>query len=290
MRSTPLFVALLLGLFVSPAFSSETSKAQLTWQGNYRDAVLQARREKKMMFILFCAEGDASQCDCLCKDVLTDAKIIAKLKKFVCLRVPLDATTSHGKKQKKLLEHSSLAEMLGRQGMAVIDYAHKDADYYGTVVSCFPILRNQPYSVKKTLVILNLPPGTLHQRTLIYAVRIHPECPASTNGRLSPILVEEAQSHSRYQARIRLQGHHNWENRFHRINTRLSNGLIACEVCAESWPGEGLLQGAIECVRCWRLSSGHWSAVRGYHNCYGYDIERGSNGIWYATGIFGTRH
>ena len=62
---------------------------------------------------------------------------------------------------------------------------------------------------------------------------------------------------------------------------------MASEECAESWPGQGLLESAIECVRCWRLSSGHWAAVRAEHRCYGYDIKRGNNGIWYATGIFG---
>jgi len=51
----------------------------------------------------------------------------------------------------------------------------------------------------------------------------------------------------------------------------------------------GLLAAAIECVRCWRLSSGHWGAVRESHPVYGYDMKRGDNGIWYATGIFGRR-
>ena len=36
-------------------------------------------------------------------------------------------------------------------------------------------------------VILDLPPGTLTQRTLIYAVRTHPERPASADGQ--PCLI-----------------------------------------------------------------------------------------------------
>jgi hypothetical protein len=102
-------------------------------------------------------------------------------------------------------------------------------------------------------------------------------------------LLSEAESHSQYQARIRLQGHHRWAARFPRINALLPQGLTAREVCAESWPGESLVEAAIECVRCWRLSSGHWSAVRARQGRYGYDIKRGGNGIWYATGIFGGR-
>ena len=56
---------------------------------------------------------------------------------------------------------------------------------------------------------------------------------------------------------------------------------------AESWGGETLVDACIECVHSWRQSSGHWNAVRRHQPLFGYDIKRGANGIWYATGIFG---
>ena len=97
-------------------------------------------------------------------------------------------------------------------------------------------------------------------------------------------LLAEAESHSQYQARIRLQGHHGWSARFPRIAAML--GGSPREVCAESWPGQNLVESAIECVRCWRLSSGHWSAVQARNRAFGYDMKLGANGVWYATGIF----
>jgi hypothetical protein len=60
----------------------------------------------------------------------------------------------------------------------------------------------------------------------------------------------------------------------------------ASEVCAESWENQDLLDSCVDCVASWRQSSGHWNAVRSPQAAYGYDIRRGSNGIWYATGIF----
>ncbi|HLA86191.1 MAG TPA: hypothetical protein VJL29_15495 [Thermoguttaceae bacterium] len=289
MRCTTMSAALLLGALLLLPETSRASAPPQNWLTDYSQAAAQARREKKMLLILFCASCDASRCDSLEKGALLDPRVREKLNGVVRLRVPLDAEIRPGGKAMKLIDHSSLAEMLGRQGIAMIDYAHKKADYYETVVSCFPMMNNQPYSADKVLVMLGLPPGTLTQRTVIYAVRTHPECPASTEGQFNSDLAEEAESHSIYQASIRLQGHHNWERRFYRINGELGNGATASEVCAESWPGEGLLQGAIECVRSWRLSAGHWRAVRSRHRCYGYDIQRGNNGIWYATGIFGGR-
>jgi hypothetical protein len=138
-------------------------------------------------------------------------------------------------------------------------------------------------------VLLHLPRGTLTQRTLIFAVRTHAESPASTQGDFSPILARETESHARHQASITLQGHHNWNTRFHAINAQLSGGLLAREVCAESWPGQNLFDAAAECVHSWRQSPGHWSAVSSRHPLFAYDMHRGANGVWYAAGIFANR-
>jgi len=157
------------------------------------------------------------------------------------------------------------------------------------VTSIYPLSLPGALTKHNLQSLLTLPEGSLTQRTLILAVRIHPDGPASADGVFLTTLAKETESHSSYQARINLQGHHNWESRFHRISARLPGGDSAKEVCAESWPGMGLIAAAMDCVHSWRQSSGHWSAVGGRHAYYGYDMKRGSNGIWYATGIFSTR-
>src|SRR5215475_6391754 len=102
------------------------------------------------------------------------------------------------------------------------------------VISIYSFARG-PLSSEKLSLLLDLPRGTLTQRTLILAVRSHSEHPASTTGHFSQILARETENHSSHQASISLQGHHNWENRFHAINAQLPSGLLAREVCAESW-------------------------------------------------------
>ena len=285
----------------------------VTWIGDYAQAWESADRQAKMLFVYFCKTGQAARgpvsprpdsslgetrprgagacrlSDKFDSEALADPEVRKKLESLVKARLPLDAKVAVDGHQTKLLEHPAFAEMLGLPGLAMIDLAHKSAKYYGHVVSVFPFLDERVYSADEMKVILDLPPGTLTQRTLIYAVRTHPEHPESTRGEFNPNLQEEAENHSQYQAEIRVQGHHFWENRFHRINGRLPGGCLASEVCAESWPGQGLLAAAIECVRCWRFSSGHWGAVRECHPVYGYDMKRGDNGVWYATGIFGRR-
>jgi hypothetical protein len=133
---------------------------------------------------------------------------------------------------------------------------------------------------------LDLPPGTISQRTMVWAVRVHGEAPASTAGVQHAVLTQAAAEQSAYQARLGVQGHHRWETRVHQIRTAAGvNG--ASEVVAESWPDENLIDACIDCVASWRQSPGHWQAVRTRHRLFGYDIRRGRNGIWYGTGIFG---
>jgi hypothetical protein len=268
------------------ATADEVQPPAIGWLDSYAEAMTAADNQNKMMFIYFGDDGE--MCGRFKTETLDDPKVRRKLQDYVCVRLPRDARITVGGNPVTLLQHGAFREMLGRPGVAIVDFRNEDPKLRGTVVSTFPLTNKLWYTPERMAVILDLPPGTLTQRTLIYAVRIHPEKPASTDSEPRADLLEEAQSHSQHQADIRLQGHHAWESRFHRIVSRLGGGS-AREVCAESWPGENLVEGAIECVRCWRLSDGHWSAVRAANRCFGYDMKRGANGVWYATGIFGTR-
>ncbi|NLX99053.1 MAG: hypothetical protein GXY83_23170 [Rhodopirellula sp.] len=259
----------------------------LEWSTDYAEATEKARQEGRMLLVYF--HDGAKQPCCLSfeEQTLGDPNIVARLQDYVLARLPLDVCVASDDGEVPLIRHPAFREMQDQPGLAIVDYAHRELKSYGNVVSAFPFLGGRAYSTAEMAVILDLPPGTLTQRTMIYAVRTHPERPASTNGQFDPHLAEEAERHSRHQANIGVQGHHNWDSRFHHINATLPPGLLAAEVCAESWRGQGLLQAAIECVRCWRTSSGHWSRVRSPQRVFGYDMKQGNNGIWYATGIFG---
>ena len=259
------------------------------WMRDYAKAMTAAEHRHAMLLIYFCDVCEDSLCSRFKAETLDNPQVRSELCDYVCVQLPLSAKITVEGREVTLLEDPAFQEMLGRPGVAIVDFRSSDPELYGAVVSMFPITEKLWYTPERMTVILDLPPGTLTQRTLIYAVRIHPEKPASASSQLSPDLLQEAESHSRYQANLRLQGHHQWGTRFQRIVARLPGGITAREVCAESWPGENLVEAAIECVRCWRLSDGHWSAVRAPNRFFGYDMKRGGNGVWYATGIFGAR-
>jgi len=176
-----------------------------------------------------------------------------------------------------------LVEMRRGPGVFVVD--HTPGPYAGRIVSILPRTPGKYYSFSPAHIdeLASLPQASLTQRSLILAVRIHPENPQSTSGVCDPSLCVEAEAHSAHQARIGRQGHHGWETRSQRIAAGRGG---AAEVCAESWENQDLLDSCVDCVASWRQSGGHWNAVRSPQSAYGYDIRRGPNGIWYATGIF----
>lgn len=185
-----------------------------------------------------------------------------------------------------LVGDPSLVEMRRGPGVFVVD--HTGGPLTGRIVSILPRTSGKYYRFSPSHIdqLASLPSGTLTQRSMILAVRIHPENPQSTFGTCNPMLCQEAAAHSSHQARIRTQGHHNWGMRSQRIVGNAGGAGSASEVCAESWENQDLLDSCVDCVASWRQSSGHWNAVRSPQSAYGYDIRRGPNGIWYATGIF----
>ncbi|MCC9609686.1 thioredoxin family protein [Blastopirellula sp. JC732] len=254
------------------------------WYDDYSTAVRTAINENRMLLIYFRAEDEKKHEEF--QRVMADPKVAQLLDNYILAELPVNATVGNEDEKAKLLSHGAFQHMYGKSGVAIVDYVDSSDEHYGYVVSQFPFRDNRIRNAQQMQTILGLPRGTLTQRTLIYAVRMHPEAPRSTNGVFRRVLAAATFQHSRLQARMQLQGHHSWDSRFHQIAGQLPGHMLPTEVCAESWPGQNLEDAAIECVRSWRHSSGHWSAVSADNTYYGYDMKRGNNGIWYATGIF----
>jgi hypothetical protein len=273
-----------------PIPRSEAAEAHSTqpiaWHDNYHEGLDLAQSAGRLALIWFFDRSAAASNEQFELEILSQHRIAELIGKHcVAIRLPVDTIVSSGGDRVVLLDHPSFAEMRHSPGLAILDLTDDSGPHFREVVSVYPFAHGM-ISADKLAVLLDLPRGSLTQRTLIFAVRTHPEQPASTGGHFSLILARETAHHAWHQASITLQGHHNWSSRFHAINAELPGGLLAREVCAESWPGQTLVEAAEECVHSWRQSSGHWDAVRSRHVLFSYDMKRGANGVWYATGIF----
>jgi hypothetical protein len=266
---------------------AESTAAPLMWHEDYRTARDEAKAKKRFLFLWFADEKQTATNEKFQNEVLHHAQVRPALAGMTLARLSTSEVIEQEGKELTLLKHHAFEELKGGPGLAMVDYRDEGEKHYGWVVTIYPFHRG-PISVAKLKVLCELPPGTLTQRTLIFAVRTHPSAPQSAWSPHSKYLAAEAEKHSLYQASILLQGHHHWESRFHEINANLGIGG-AREVCAESWSGQPLLEAAEECVHSWSQSPGHWEAVSARHSYFGYDMKRGTNGVWYATGIFGGR-
>jgi hypothetical protein len=273
--------------------ADSTHQDQVVWGDNYRTGMDQAKADRRLALVWFSGET-ASFDDNIERLVSEHPPLADKLQSaFVPIRVPLAKLREQDKGEVgpagRLVDHPAFAELRGQPGLAIVDYREESGPHYGMVVSVYPFAEG-PLSAGDLAALLDLPAGSLTSRTLVFALRTHPDHPESTWADDHPVLADEASRHAAHQARIRLQGHHGWEHRFHAINARLPAGHVANEVCAESWPGQTLVAAARECVASWRQSSGHWSHVSRPAAYYGYDMQRGANGTWYAAGIVAHRH
>ena len=223
---------------------------------DYAEAYAEAQSSKKMLVVNVGTGFElASTSDRYSKD-------------FVFCQVDKDAKVTIEGKEVSLVSHPSFSDLDG-SGIAIIDFKH-DA-HKGQVVSVLP---QRHVSASQVQALIDLPEGTLTQRTLIWAMRVHPEAPQSTSGFPAPELMAHAENHSRVQANSNNQ-HHN-----------LPVGIASSEIVAESWPwNHNVVDAAIDIVGSWRQSSGHWGAARSSWGNYGYDMK--TNGSkWFATGVF----
>jgi hypothetical protein len=266
--------------------SSRVSVGGVEWRTDYTDAYNAAKSAKRMLLVNFVPTTACSQQQNVERYIASSASLQAKLNNVVAVRVPANAEiTVNGKKQ-RLLSFASFSHLQGGPGFALIDLVHEGQPYYGTTVNALPYASGKYYHFRSDYlsVVLDLPPGTITQRTMVWAVRVHPERPQSTYGTHHPTLAAGATHQASYQANVGQQGHQNFETRFHNLSAAAGSGVS--EVCAESWPNQNMIDSCLDCVSSWRHSPGHWRGVAGRHRAFGYDIRRGRNGIWYGTGIF----
>ncbi|MCC6493431.1 MAG: hypothetical protein IT424_10455, partial [Pirellulales bacterium] len=240
----------------------------LEWRTDYGAAYAAAKQHKRMLLINFVGAG--AQQRGVEQFIECNRNLQAKLGQVERARLPLDAVITVDGKPQRLASFPAFAHLQGGPGFAMIDLCHSGASYYGSTVSALPYASGKYYHWQPShlSVMLDLPPGTITQRTMVWAVRVHPERPQSTSGVMHPTLASSAASHSAYQASIGVQGHQNFESRYHQLSG--AAGGSVSEVVAESWPGQNMIDSCIDCVDSWRHSSGHWRGVSHRHRAFAF--------------------
>jgi len=267
--------------------ASRRKIGELDWHTDYSTAFREARSEGKMLFLFFRDEANPRLADIYEKDVLASPELSEPLSKVVRVAVPLTAVRPFRIPElpdEPLLAHDSFKYMYGQQGLAMVDLAGRDSEHYGQVVSAHPFSAGRHYTVRSTRIVLGLPAGSITQRTLIYAVRLHPAAPLSTtDGKCHGYLCQKARQSSQLMAMYGSVGHHDWGTRSGEI--AFQTGRTAQEVAAMSG-NRSLIGAAVEVVDQWYGSPSHWGIMSAPAAIFGYDLVRDSAGNWWGTGLF----
>ena len=281
----------------------QNSAVPIDWEFDYEYAMATAKQSSRRLLVYLYADDETGIPDALaalpvvaaCEKfdtvVLDDDFVRSGLCRYVLLKLPMDAkiTDESGDESDDEMSVYSLLgfeHMVGHPGLLVIDFEQRAASYYGEVVGILPFLHGITPTTEQTEIFLELPPGTLTQRTLTYAVRIHPGNPLSADGEPAPAVMQAATDHAEFQAARGILGHYNFGSRSYRVQEAMGESGSPAEICAQTQIGLGLFEGALSAMRAWRNSSGHWSIAKKFHRYYGYDMVRSKNGAWYAVGFF----
>ena len=166
-------VMLLSCLAVSPrSTNAEPIQTNANWFSDYSKAMAAAEKQGKMMLVLFHRSGDRAGGDWSASETFDDAAIREKLQRYVCVRVPVDAKIKVRGQETTLLDSPAFEGLKKQPGVAVLDFAHKKADYHGCVVTALPITAEGDLSTDEAAVLLDLPPGTPAERSRAYTAKL----------------------------------------------------------------------------------------------------------------------
>ena len=222
----------------------------------YYPAYAEARSSGKMLLIDFGTNFDFSTID------------QKKLEGYVLCRVPVEYTIPIDGKKERLIDAPAFDCLQKQAGIAVVDL--RDKSHYRETVSVLP----QRWAAGGYVdALLDLPVGSLTQRTLTWAFRVHQERPACTQGVADPTLMDHADRQSMVQAQS--------NSMFHS-----SSFPGSFEIVAQSWlSNANVVDVAVDLVNLWRSSPPHWGAATTAWSSYGVDMQTNGS-VWYATGVF----
>ena len=156
----------------------------------------------------------------------------------------------------------SFAELAGGPGFVLIDLRNKDEQYYGHAVSVLPYASGKYYHWRPDYLCVILEHAGGHADAADDDLG---RADSPRGGRRAPTACTTRRWPTGRCSRRRTRRAS--ASRGTRISSRGSTTLSAAaggsvsEVCAESWPGQNMIDSCIDCVDSWRHSSGHWQGV-----------------------------
>ena len=164
--------------------------AALIWHQDYLAGYQQAMQEKRPLLMQF---RDISEPD------VSESRIAGfgapelqpLLENFVRVSMPVGSIVpgqTTGQAPSRLLDHRSFRHLNGKAGVVIIDLTEPSAANFARVVSALPLPSDGRFSPEILSKLLQLPAGSIGQRTLLLSIRTATSAPDFTVGEQQPLL------------------------------------------------------------------------------------------------------
>ncbi len=258
------------------------------WHGDYLAAYQQAINDKKMLVMLF---HDASNPDL--SETRTSGfgagELQESLDKYVRVSLPINfvaPSADPNAPRTRLLEHRSFRHLRDRAGVAIVDLTDAQGPNYGRVVSALPLPSDGRYSPEVLGTLLQLPSGSIGQRSIVLAVRTGVSGDNFTLGDPKAELHQLANRNARLMAQAEQAGSYDQVARVTAIRESFGDDIRIGELYFASEGPATVQEAAIQAVSKWMQSPEERRTLEGRSFAYGIELfQSPSSQRWFATCI-----
>ncbi|NQV24786.1 MAG: hypothetical protein HQ518_10495 [Rhodopirellula sp.] len=273
----------------TPDNTAETLK----WHRDYLAAYVEASLEKRYLLMFF-REAVVGGEPLISTDSVFAPSLRPILEQFSRVELPLNAAMpapSHTNGADNdadlpniLLKHRSFRHLGARQGIAIVDLTDPASLNYARVVSVLPLPESGPFNSDELTLTLNLPKGSISQRTLLFAIRkTIPDSNLSMR-EFSPTLIELARRNSRYMANAGQAGHFDQEIREQRIEAEFGPQAELKELVFATESDTTIHDAALQAVTSWIGTPESFEVLDTPATAMGMEMFQNSeSGRWFVT-------
>lgn len=258
------------------------------WHQDYLAAYQQAIQDKQMLVMLF---HDASNPDL--SETRTSGfgaeNLQPLLDKHVRVSLPINFVapgTEPNAPVTRLLEHRSFRHLRGQAGVAIVDLTDAQGPNFGRVVSALPLPSDGRFSPEVLETLLQLPTGSIGQRSMILAVRTGVTGDNFTTGEANSQLHQLANRNARLMAQAEQAGSYDQAARVTAIRESFGDGIRIGELLFATDGPTTVQEAAIQAVSKWMQSPEDRRVLNGSSFAYGIELfQSPTSQRWFATCI-----
>lgn len=264
------------------------SVGEREWHQDYLAAYQQAIQDKRMLVMLFRDGSNPDSSESRTSGFGAE-ELQPLLDNYVRVSLPISAIAPGGSAtapSTRLIEHRSFRHLRGQAGIAIVDLTDAQGPNYGRVVSALPLPADGRYSPEVLSNLLQLPTGSVGQRSVVLAVRTGVSGENFTSGEPNSQLAQLANRNARLMAQADQAGSYEQAERVTAIRESFGDGINIGELLFATEGTASVQEAAIQAVTKWMQSPEDRRVLTQPSFAYGIELFQSPNSQrWFATCI-----